>query len=83
MLARIKSGLLAILAIASGILFGLWQRSTAKVAKRDKQDAEAQRDTLHRANVAIQQSGEQAREDQLKQREKAARGDFSGMDRDW
>lgn len=82
-LGKLKDIALGVLALASGILFGFWQRSRSKRMEDQKDAAERQRDALTRANEASRKSGEEGREDVLKAKEKAARGEFDDLNKPW
>lgn len=78
-LSTIKTYALAALGITTAVLYALFQREKAKGATRDKQDAEAQRDVLIKAEEGRKQAhqeGEKRKDEAIK---KSDAGDFSGF----
>lgn len=75
-----KAKLIAILGFFAAIATALLYREKAGHADTKRQQAEQQVDTVNRAIDAQQDAAEQGREELNDATQKAARGDFSGMD---
>lgn len=81
MLGKLKAWALGGLAVLSSVLFGLLQLSRAKRHKMERDVAKGQVETLEKANDAIAKSDEQAKVDINEAKQKAARGDFTSLDK--